>query len=340
MRQNCLPFPKKSLFTLSAFLLVFSTPWSAKAIDKVVYGSDNRVDVQDSPNPSYREWARSTAAMIENERLVPTSDGLMTQIKAEINPMRICSDGPFSQQYMVANCTGFLLGPDILVTAGHCIQGESSCADYKWVFDFKQGGLGHGEYPQVSTQNVYSCKEIIGRALDQDTKMDYAVIRLNREVKDRNYLTYRHTGKPALGDEMVVIGHPSGLPSKIADGAKVRDNGEESFFVVNADTFQGNSGSPVINSTTGNVEGILVRGDSDYVYDNDRRCMAVHHCAEDSCRGEDVTRIDKIPELLSPIKPEEVPTPSDDNSGDEELAANSTHHHRHSFLRAIGIRRH
>src|SRR3712207_7230060 len=55
----------------------------------------------------------------------------------------------------------------------------------------------------------------------------------------------------------------SGLPTKIADGARVvRANA--SFFEADLDTFGGNSGSPVFDARTNTVLGLLVRGATDY----------------------------------------------------------------------------
>ena len=93
---------------------------------------------------------------------------------------------------------------------------------------------------------------------------------------------------------MVVIGYPSGLPTKIADQAQVRTNKHRNFFVANLDTFGGNSGSPVINKSSGLVEGILVRGESDYKYNRVRGRFENNVCVDSGCRGEDVTKISSI----------------------------------------------
>jgi hypothetical protein len=50
-----------------------------------------------------------------------------------------------------------------------------------------------------------------------------------------------------------------GLPQKYAPAAKIRDN--------SLDTCGGNFGSPVFNATDYKVEGILVRGENDFVSD-------------------------------------------------------------------------
>jgi hypothetical protein len=55
----------------------------------------------------------------------------------------------------------------------------------------------------------------------------------------------------------------------------------------------------VFNARNGLIEGILVRGEVDYVSRNG--CRLSNVCADDACRGEDVTTIsvvtDKLPGL-------------------------------------------
>ena len=106
-----------------------------------------------------------------------------------------------------------------------------------------------------------------------------------------------------VGDQLTVIGHPWGLPSKIAEGGKVLFSDQPQYFTTNLDTFQGNSGSAVFNSSSGVVEGILVRGRSDALMtfgEAEGVCRTVNVCNEDgsTCavkdedsKGEDVSRI-------------------------------------------------
>ena len=93
---------------------------------------------------------------------------------------------------------------------------------------------------------------------------DYAVIKLDRVPENRTPLEIRIKGSIKKGTELVVIGHPSGLPLKIADGARVTTK-RWNFFYSNLDTYAGNSGSAVFNRKTGVVEGILIQGATDYV---------------------------------------------------------------------------
>jgi hypothetical protein len=178
-----------------------------------------------------------------------------------------------------------------VVTAGHCVQSESDCSGNKWVFDYLKGD----SYFKESA--IYSCQEVIKTVLDGDTKNDYAVIRLDRKVKGRKFFKIRSTGSIQKGTSLVVIGHPSGLPTKIADGSTVRDASDKVYFVADLDTFGGNSGSAVLSVGEKLLEGILVRGDTDYkVVDHPEvgRCRVVNKCEQDACNGEEVTKITAV----------------------------------------------
>ncbi len=271
---------------------------SASAQNKVVYGEDNRLDLFETTNSLHYELARSTAAMISRSNLEARGEDMIISGRT-LEQKGICSDAKFADQITAANCSGFLVAEDILVTAGHCIKNNSDCGSWKWVFDFAVDTPNKVEHA-VKKNNVYGCKEIISRDLSRSTKNDFAVIRLDRKVKDRAPLNIRTSGKVKTGAPLVVIGHPTGLPSKVADGAYVRGNSNDVYFVANLDTFGGNSGSAVFDSETGVVEGILVRGETDYTYSrsNGSSCRVPNECSMSGCRGEDVTRITNIPALL------------------------------------------
>ena len=281
----------------SFVVLVVMAMSSAFASDKqikVIYGEDNRLDVFESPNNAYVTLSRSTAAMIPNSSVrVQGTESVLTGPTMEARGF--CKEERFSHQITAAMCSGFLVGNKYLVTAGHCITSESDCASNKWVFDYKVDDAGQSGVT-VANSSVYSCKRIISRALDRMSQDDYAYIELDRAVTDRAPLTFRKTGSIKAGDEILVIGHPTGLPTKITDGAHVRAL-KGKFFTANLDTYGGNSGSAVFNATTGVVEGILVRGENDYISDA-RGCRASNICPENGCRGEDVTYITNIKELM------------------------------------------
>lgn len=278
------------LASLAASTSVFATE---KGID-VIYGEDNRKDVFESGDSAFVELSKSTAAMISGSNLKAGRAGEIQISARTLESRGICGKERFSKQISAANCSGFLVAPNVLVTAGHCINSQADCNSYKWVFDFKVDSSEQGTV-NVDASDVYSCKKIITRSLDQTSKDDYAVIELDRKT-DKRPLTFRKKGKITKGTDIVVIGHPTGLPTKIADGAKVRSLSGK-FFIANLDTYGGNSGSAVFNVKTSEVEGILVRGETDYVYDSALGCQVSNKCPADGCRGEDVTYITNVPGL-------------------------------------------
>lgn len=274
-------------------LLTLCIAFSIQAKNKVVYGEDDRVNPADA-SPMMQELALSTAAMIEPANLTTNGDKVIVSGRT-LEERGLCSTERFAQQISSAMCSGFLVGEDLLVTAGHCITSKSDCRKYRWVFDFADNTNGKASI-EVPKTSVYKCKKIISRELSNWTKNDFAFIRLDRKVTDRAPLRVRTTGKIAEGDGITVIGHPTGIPTKVAGGAYVRDNSNSKYFVTNLDTYGGNSGSAVFNTETGVVEGILVRGATDYVTRGG--CAVTNVCDMDGCRGEDVTRITNIQELM------------------------------------------
>ncbi len=273
-------------------LIITSQLMAASIGPKVIYGEDNRVDVFESNKSMYVELARSTAAMIPNSALRTASNGLVKIGGTSLQGRGICAKERFAKQPTAANCSGFLVADKYLVTAGHCIENQADCNSYKWVFDYK---VDHSEQSSVDVEesSIYGCKAIVERALDGATRDDYAVIELDRAVTDRTPLTFRQKGKPRSNAELVVIGHPTGLPTKIADGANVRSH-DVKFFRANLDTYGGNSGSAVFGAKSGMIEGILVRGENDYVWSSDDRCQVSNVCPDTGCAGEDVTYITNI----------------------------------------------
>jgi V8-like Glu-specific endopeptidase len=273
-------------------LLIISTGAFSSNIPKVIYGDDNRKDVFESKDSVLVEHSKSTAAMIEKSKLKVVGNGEVKIVGSSLQARGVCAKERFSKQVSAASCSGFLVAPNILVTAGHCIKDEKDCSSYNWAFDFKVD-FAEQSSVKVPASSVYSCKKVISRSLDNFSKDDFAVIELDRSVADRKPLAFRREGKIRKGSGVAVIGHPTGIPTKITDGAKVRSHNTK-FFVTNLDTYGGNSGSAVFSLKTGIVEGILVRGENDYVTDTQLGCKISNVCTNEGCRGEEVTYITNI----------------------------------------------
>lgn len=265
---------------------------------KIIYGMDDRQEVRDFDDTIFQQRAQSVAGMVKITDLqrVSGAHGVHFEFDTAKTLDRIinaCPEERFADQPVLPSCTGFLVAPDVLVTAGHCVTSEESCRDHVWVFDYLEGTT------QIQSKNIYRCREIISRkrTLGIFAKKDYAVIRLDRR-SERKPLEYRKSGSVSRGDSVLVIGHPSGLPMKIADNARVNVETPNSFR-TDLDTYGGNSGSPVFNTRTGLVEGILVSGAQDFYLDRARNCVSSVQTNPDSARDskERVHKITKVPGL-------------------------------------------
>lgn len=326
---------KKQLLTAGLCVLMSASTVALSATPKIIYGEDNRQEVENYPDAMFRDLAKSTAGMVRASALRTESgssigndladsldslrailgDSAIDNMLADngVQPqeddstegfysfntsntlrrsMGVCEKERFSNQVTLPRCSGFLVAEDILVTAGHCVTSMSDCTNFRWVFDYTAGTS------KIKKSDVYKCKEVIGRkqTLGLFATKDYAVIRLDRKAEDREPLKFRKRGSVKKNDEIVVIGHPSGLPTKIADGAQVTKE-RFNFFHANLDTYGGNSGSAVFNKKTGEVEGILIQGALDYVMSSEGCYVSnrTGNTADDA--KEKVFKITKVKEI-------------------------------------------
>jgi hypothetical protein len=185
----------------------------------------------------------------------------------------------------------------------NCADYQARCEELRFVFGFQMAD----ESTAVTTlpeENVYSCRSgdgLIDCAFSYYGGADWALIRLDRPVASRTPLPVRQSGTIAVQTPVGVAGHPTSLPQKIAVNAEVRSV-EAEFFVANLDTYGGNSGSPVYNTDDYVVEGILVRGEVDYVYQVQGcqgGCYESNICPDTGCRGEDATKTTEFSDLLT-----------------------------------------
>ena len=279
----------------------------------VAYGQDSRTELFQHPDTRLKEMSTSVAVLVHSQQVLSSGNSISLSgytlnemgekgwLVAGVNaPM--CSSELFVAQPAPGFCTGFLVGEDTLVIAGHCLQ-KVPCADTSIVFGFQMETVD--SLATLSTENVFKCTDVIAQVLPtpENQYLDYAIIKLDRPT-GRAALEYATEDSLIAQNNVAVLGHPSGLPMKVASDAFVMGNETGApFFVTNLDTFGSNSGSPVINTTSYQVEGILVRGEIDYVLSEDGSCIQVNHCPENGgelCAGENATKmamlVDEIPE--------------------------------------------
>lgn len=278
----------------------------------VVYGTDDRENVRDHGTAAHREMARAVMLVTDVSRVnINATTGAAT-LTLRNGPL--CAGEAFEAERAGGNCSAFLVAPDRIMTAGHCLDANRDgtlsanerttfCDNARFVLDFDReadGPNGAVRTHALDSNDIYRCGEIINATLDDTSTedrgrgdLDFAVIRLNRTTGRAGLpIDPNARANMAVGDDLLVIGHPAGLPKKIEDGGEVRTvRANQSDFVANLDTFGGNSGSPVINQATERVVGILVRGEEDYVLDAANNCYTVNTVANTGGWGEDSTHI-------------------------------------------------
>jgi V8-like Glu-specific endopeptidase len=252
-------------------------PGARGILPRAIFGDDDRHEVHAVADADHRRATEAVALLADNYTLDCDASGTRCDLETEALVERgVCPDEPFAGQPAGGFCTGFLIAPDLLATAGHCVN-EARCPFTAAVFGFAITEPG-GAAPETGLE-AYRCAEVVESVLrtgfEDDGRFqdgaDYAVIRLDRPVTGRRPLILRRTPPVAVGEPLVLVGHPFGLPLKVADGAEVRSTAG-TFFQANLDHAAGSSGSPVLDRETLAVVGILVRGPLDLVVDRERRC--------------------------------------------------------------------
>ncbi len=314
---------EKNILTAAAALLIL--PALSFSAGKSIYGEDNRLDYfQMSPEMK----ARSNSVVSFWEAAQVTAEGSGFKLKTLKYGERdfgggkkLCPGEKFAEQAIGAFCSGSLVGEDLIITAGHCITSEAQCADTKLVFGFAVTKEGAEAVTTVPAADVYTCSKIVKRFLagepgsdnptGQNLGPDYALIKLDRKVTGRKPLPVNRGTTLKDGSGIYVIGHPVGLPIKLAGDAKVRDFSKIGYFTADLDTFGGNSGSPVFNAATNKIEGILVRGDRDFEL-SPAGCVTQSTYEQTGGRGEDVTKVG----VISSYIPKSAGDTSTDLSGE------------------------
>jgi len=278
---------------------------------KEIYGEDYRQDLFEVSDPRIRAWARSVGGVVRRESLLDNKDGTFTLLERS-KAIRFgpngalfpCEDEPLVHQPWVAICTGFLVGESVMATAGHCIQGEDFDG-LRLVFGWEMLDAAT-PVSTIPADQVYSFVEIV--EFQKNAFEDHALIQLDRPVTVPGALPLevRRTGGVAHNTPVGVIGHPLGLPLKVAFGERSRVTNTllPFIFLANFDASGGNSGSPVLDQATGMVEGIYV---SSMVrdFERDGDCWRVHR-VPDLPGGQGVMRSTNfaahIPDVDGPFK--------------------------------------
>lgn len=262
-------------------------PGGQVTVIKSIYGIDDRLDEYEITNSDLLNAGQATGIMMSKDQLRSKADGSYTlsasTLAQQLNAASgfpMCPGEAFSRQPALSGCTSFLVAPDIIATAGHCVACPGDIEGSVVVFGFVMLDAKNANLT-LTHDNVYFCREILGY---MEGTPDWALVKLDRAVVNRHPLRVRRAGQLEDNQALTSIGHPLGLPRKYDSGGRVYENIGPLTFQANLDAFAGSSGSPVLNRETLEVEGILVGGNSDLDLDfvNGDFCFTFRKYANDS----------------------------------------------------------
>ena len=198
-------------------------------------------------------------------------------------------------------CSAVLVGPDLVLTAGHCVAGipeESQppydCSHRAVVLDYavrsSEDPLGD-EWPGgpliLSPGQVVGCDEVlvdthINPGTDPDDALlegskgaDWALLRLTESVDNRLPVPIERFAQTEVGDPVLVLGHPARIPTKGEFSQIVEGTTETRLHGLG-----GTSGSPIFNLATGRVGAIVTQTDEIPWVDIDFEEQCVDLCFE------------------------------------------------------------
>ncbi|MFT6071386.1 MAG: V8-like Glu-specific endopeptidase [Bacteriovoracaceae bacterium] len=242
-----------------------------------IFNTDDRIDIDLIKNEEIKDLARSIPALVQKKFLKSIGeDHFEVTSRSYQDDLGFCEDEKFVKtQGLLANCSAFLVGKDIIGTAAHCIDPnlKMGLKDYAVVFDYKADRNGNS--PKIILKkNVYYFKEFIKKEFEWVTLKDYALIRLTKEVEQRDPLIMSPGTRVEVGTPLFILGFPLGLPLKYQPNGEVLSvHNKSNSFRHQLDTFSVNSGSAVFNANTKEIVGIHVRGTGmNYREDKEMRC--------------------------------------------------------------------
>lgn len=176
--------------------------------------------------------------------------------------------GPFQDEPSLGGGTAFLVGKQLILTAAHCVCDSSSkcvsgvkLASLRVIFGFQMQPSGRVQ-TEFDSKDVYRIDAVWQYRLTNEA--DWALLKLDKEVEGRVPLSLVDSQMVDINTSLYMLGHSSGLPLKLTLSGQVQKTNHPHFFEADLDAFAGNSGSPVFANDTGNMVGMLLRGNRDY----------------------------------------------------------------------------
>lgn len=254
---------------------------------------DSRIELfQLDPNIYWQfaifQKSESIGMIVEKEKLNQVSKSIFKIDTSQTlgSAYNLCPNEAFYKQPFVGTGTAFVFSENSMITAKHVF--ERPITDYVVIFGYRIIQSDGMVEEFFDAEHIFYPKKI----MHQDDDLDVVEFVVDRKL-DRPALEWEDSSQLSKkNSEIYMLGHPSGLPLKVALNATIEDNSNPLYYYTSLDSFQGNSGSPVFNFYTNKVIGVLVAGEIDYKFNGN--CYYSPKCKIPYCKGEKVVRIEEI----------------------------------------------
>lgn len=204
----------------------------------------------------------------------------------------VCGDDILIARYSLPSagfCTGVLVAPDLVLTAGHCVDEVARITDMRVVFGYTSGPTG--------VQPVLKPSQVVEVELETrgDTD-DWALLRLREPRPSSSVPAPCRPADSCTGRNGVfAVTHPLGMAQQFLPAAQVTGT-TPGRVLTDLDAYIGSSGSPVFERDTGRLLGVIVSGRIDFRRTR-RGCMrsALVHREPGARTGEKVLPLSQFP---------------------------------------------
>ncbi len=151
----------------------------------------------------------------------------------------------------VATCTGILIGEDLVLAPGHCVECEGAgfeqCGEINFLANYDSLSISVEDRGPLAA-DMYSAK--LCSAGGRGGADDWAIFRLNRKVKDGAIVSVEREGAPAAGTGYA-LHYPNGVPLRRGPVELLPEAGNGSLSHIRMSAFGHSSGSAIFGESEG-----------------------------------------------------------------------------------------
>src|SRR5688572_6574331 len=163
----------------------------------------------------------------------------------------------------VSSCSAALIGPDLILTAAHCVGAATVIPSGSFTLDYQTDAAGNR--PAGYNPKFHKLKRLVKSGLAGGGILDYAIIQIETPPGGLGVppLSIRpdlpSAGVPPMGEELFLIHHPRGAAKKVS--RRTTDPGcyvqiiQNNVIFFGGDLDNGSSGSPLFD-LSGRIVGV------------------------------------------------------------------------------------